>query len=51
MKIKQRSEDFRVRELLRDGVLQGSGDWRVYRVVKRKLTSLEAAARLADLAG
>ena len=50
-RIKQRSEDFRVRELLREGVLQASGEWRVYRVIKRKLTSLEAAARLADLAG
>ncbi|HVS17770.1 MAG TPA: tRNA pseudouridine(13) synthase TruD [Planctomycetota bacterium] len=51
MKIKQRSEDFRVRELLREGVLGESGDWRVYRVVKRKLTSVEAAARLAERAG
>lgn len=51
MKIKQRSEDFRVRELLREGVLAERGDWRVYRVVKRKLTSLDAAARLAERAG
>lgn len=51
MKIKQRSEDFRVRELLREGVLGETGDWRVYRVVKRKLTSVDAAARLAERAG
>jgi len=50
-RIKQRSEDFRVRELLREGVLSQQGDWRVYRVIKRKLTSIEAAARLAELAG
>ena len=50
-RIKQRSEDFRVRELLCDGVLRPSGEWRVFRVIKRKLTSLEAAARLAELAG
>jgi len=51
MIIKQRSEDFRVRELLREGVLSERGDWRVYRVVKRKLTSIDAAARLAERAG
>jgi tRNA pseudouridine13 synthase len=51
LRIKQRSEDFRVRELLREGVLSEQGEWRVYRVVKRKLTSIEAAARLAELAG
>lgn len=51
MIIKQRSEDFRVRELLREGVLVERGDWRVYRVVKRKLTSIDAAARLAERAG
>ena len=50
VRIKQRSEDFRVRELLREGVLQEAGEWRVYRVIKRKLTSIEAAARLAELA-
>ncbi len=51
IRIKQRSEDFRVRELLREGVLTPAGEWRVYRVVKRKLSSLEAAAKLAELAG
>lgn len=50
-RIKQRSEDFRVRELLEDGVLGGEGRWRVYQVIKRRLTSIEAAERLADLAG
>jgi tRNA pseudouridine13 synthase len=50
-RIKQRSEDFRVRELLGEGVLGGEGRWRVYQVIKRRLTSIEAAERLADLAG
>ena len=51
MRIKQRLDDFRVRELLADGVLQPSGEHRVYRVTKRKLTSLEAARELAAVAG
>ena len=50
-RIKQRSEDFRVRELLSEGVLGGEGRWRVYQVIKRRLTSIEAAERLAGLAG
>src|SRR5688572_18727836 len=50
-RIKQRSEDFRVRELLADGVSGPEGRWRVYQVIKRRLTSIEAAERLADLAG
>ncbi len=50
MKIKQKTEDFRVRELLRPGVVRESGPWRVYRVSKRKLTSLQAAQVLAQLA-
>ena len=43
MKLKQRVGDFRVRELLDRGYLSEKGDHRVYRVTKRKLTSVEAA--------
>ena len=43
MRIKQRLDDFRVRELLAPDFLQERGEYRVYRVTKRKLTSLEAA--------
>jgi tRNA pseudouridine13 synthase len=51
MRIKHRPEDFRVRELLAEGYMKQSGRHRVYTVKKRKRTSLEAAAVLADLAG
>lgn len=51
MQWKKEPGDFRVDERLREGYLQRSGPFRVYRVVKRKLTSLEAAAALAELAG
>jgi tRNA pseudouridine13 synthase len=51
MKIKQQVEDFRVRELLADDVLLPRGEHRVYRVTKRKLTSLEAARILAEQVG
>jgi len=51
MRLKQRIEDFRVRELLAPDVVGAQGDWAVYRVTKRKLTSLEAAARVAQAAG
>jgi tRNA pseudouridine13 synthase len=51
MRIKHRPEDFRVRELLAEGYMKESGRHRVYRVKKRKRTSLEAAAVLAELAG
>lgn len=51
MKIKQKARDFRVRELLRDDYLRPRGRYRIYRVTKTKLTSLEAAATLADMAG
>jgi len=47
MKVKQRSDDFRVRELLAPEVLQPRGEFRVYRVIKSKLTSLDAARALA----
>ena len=48
MKLKSRAADFRVRELLAPEVLQKKGEFRVYRVIKRKLTSLEAAEVLAQ---
>lgn len=51
MKLKSKPGDFRVEELLVDGWVKPRGRFRVYRVTKRKLTSLEAAARLADAAG
>ena len=51
MRIKQRVGDFRVRELLKPGVLRERGPHRVYRLTKRKLTSIEAASRLADALG
>ncbi len=51
MRIKQRIDDFRVRELLAEEFLQPRGEYRVYRVTKRKLTSLEAARELAHAAG
>lgn len=51
MRIKQRSDDFRVRELLAAGYLKPQGEFRVYRVTKSKLTSFEAAAELARAAG
>ena len=51
MRIKQRIDDFRVRELLADDYLLERGEYRVYRVTKRKLTSLEASRELAHAAG
>ncbi len=51
MRIKQRIDDFRVRELLAEDYLQDRGEYRVYRITKRKLTSLEAARELAYAAG
>jgi tRNA pseudouridine13 synthase len=51
MRIKHRPEDFRVRELLAEGYMKERGRHRVYRVKKRKRTSFEAAAVLAELAG
>ena len=51
MKLKQKPQDFLVRELLDEGYLKQRGRYRIYRVTKKKLTSMEAAARLADMAG
>lgn len=50
MRWKQESADFQVRELLAEGFLRPRGPVRVYRVTKRKLTTLEAAGTLAELA-
>ena len=51
MKLKQRVGDFRVRELLEPDYLKERGEFRVYRVTKRKLTTPEAVRALADEAG
>jgi tRNA pseudouridine13 synthase len=51
MKLKSKPGDFVVREILRDGFLRSRGRFRVYRVTKRKYTSLEAASFLARHAG
>jgi tRNA pseudouridine13 synthase len=51
MKLKVRPNDFQVTELLREGLLAEHGAHRVYRVTKRKMTSLEAASELARRAG
>ncbi len=51
MKLKQKPGDFRVEELLDQSLLVARGRHRVYRVSKRKLTSMEAVARVAREAG
>ncbi len=51
MKLKQQPGDFRVDEVLRDDYLQAKGRHRVYRVTKRKQTSIEAARALGEMAG
>ncbi|MAG62385.1 MAG: tRNA pseudouridine(13) synthase TruD [Planctomycetota bacterium] len=51
MRLKQQPGDFRVDEVLRDDYLQAKGRHRVYRVTKRKLTSIEAARFLGETAG
>ncbi len=51
MRLKQRIGDFRVRELLQEGVISERGDYRIYRVTKRKLTTPEAIKALADEVG
>lgn len=51
MKLKAEPRDFVVRELVDEEYFAERGRFRVYRVTKKKLTSLEAAGRLADLAG
>lgn len=51
MRLKSRPGDFRVAERLRDGYLVERGEHRVYRVTKRKVSSLDAARVLGDLCG
>ncbi len=51
MKIKHRYSDFRVTELLEDGVIGGEGHFSVYRVTKRRLSTDEAIRELANLVG
>lgn len=51
MRIKSKPQDFRVFELLHDGYVGDKGRFRVYRVTKKKLTSLEAAGELALATG
>jgi len=51
VRLKQRPNDFRVEETLREGYLQARGPHRVYRVTKIKHTSLEAAQQLGSMAG
>ena len=51
MKLKTRPNDFRVTELLAEGVLLARGGHRVYRVKKRKLSTEEARRELAEQAG
>lgn len=51
MRLKSKPADFKVDELLREDYLVPKGEHRVYRVDKRKVTSLEAARVLSELAG
>jgi len=51
VKIKQKPADFKVTELLKRDTIKERGEHRVYRVTKRRHTSIEAAQVLADLAG
>ncbi|MFT4539937.1 MAG: tRNA pseudouridine13 synthase [Planctomycetota bacterium] len=51
MKLKSRPQDFKVTELLDEDILQSKGEHRVYRVTKRKMTSIEAAAELGHELG
>ncbi|MDA1265946.1 MAG: tRNA pseudouridine(13) synthase TruD [Planctomycetota bacterium] len=51
MRLKSKPTDFKVDELLRDDYLVERGEYRVYKVTKRKVTSLEAARALSDLTG
>ena len=51
LKLKVRPSDFKVTERLADGIVSDQGPYRVYRVRKEKLTSLEAATELANTVG
>ena len=51
MRLKQRPGDFHVRELLNENFLQSKGDYAVYRITKKKMTTPEAVKALATAAG
>ncbi|MDZ4773178.1 MAG: tRNA pseudouridine(13) synthase TruD [Planctomycetota bacterium] len=51
MRLKVEPSDFIVRELIVDEYFKERGRFQVYRVTKRKLTTLEAQMRVAELAG
>ena len=51
MRLKQRPGDFHVRELLNENFLQSKGDYAVYRITKKKMTTPEAVKALAIAAG
>ena len=51
MRLKQRVGDFHVRELLNDDLLKERGDYIVYRVTKKKMTTPEVVRILAEEAG
>ncbi|QDV06260.1 tRNA pseudouridine synthase D [Planctomycetes bacterium Poly30] len=51
MKLKVRPSDFKVTERLKEGIITPGGGHRVYRVIKEKLTSMEAATELAAHTG
>ena len=50
MRLKRVQDDFRVFEVLDEGLL-GEGEWTLYRVTKRGLTTFEAVDRIAKEAG
>ena len=51
MRLKQRVGDFHVRELLEDDIIKATGEYTVYRVTKKKLTTPEVVRILAEEAG
>ena len=51
MRLKQRPGDFHVRELLHENFICAKGDYAVYRVTKKKMTTPEAVKALATEAG
>ncbi len=51
MRLKQRPGDFHVRELLNDNYLTEKGDYAVYRITKKKMTTPEAIKALATETG
>ncbi|MFT5830254.1 MAG: tRNA pseudouridine13 synthase, partial [Bacteroidia bacterium] len=51
MRLKQRPGDFHVRELLNDNYLTEKGEFAVYRITKKKMTTPEAIKALASETG